>query len=114
MAFWALRGVLRGVVTTRYPTPSEHDRWAATLPSPPVVVPSRLSLDVADRVVAVCPSRALRREPAALVLDLGACTGCGACMRAAPGALRPSGQIELSARRREDLLKRFPVPGSAR
>ena len=33
MALWFLRGVRRGVVTTRYPT--EVDSWTAQLPTPP-------------------------------------------------------------------------------
>ncbi len=114
MAFWTLRGLVRGVVTTRYPKPSAHDQWAAALPTPPRFVAGRVTPDVALQVVAACPSRALWLDDNALVLDLGACTACGACRRAAPHAVRDSGVSELSARRRADLVKRIPLSGDLR
>jgi ferredoxin len=109
MALWFLRGLRRGVVTTRYPVPSAADEWAASLPTPPVVDPSRLSNEVAARLIEICSSGAFWREGTDLVLDLGACTACGRCFEVAGGTVRPSGAIELAATRREDLLKRMPV-----
>ncbi len=114
MAFWTLRGLLRGVVTTRYPAAGPRDQWATALPTPPRFVEGHVGPDVASRVVAVCPSRALWLDGDALVLDLGACTACGACRRAAPHAVRESGVSELAALRRADLVKRIPLRASAR
>lgn len=109
MAFWFLRGLRRGVVTTRYP--KVVDSWVAMLPTPPVFEPRRLTTGMADRLVALCPSGALRREGGDLVVDLGACTACGRCIAEAGGAARPGGVFELSATRREDLVKRVPIEG---
>ncbi len=114
MAFWALRGLLRGVVTTRYPTRSRRDQWATALPTPPRFVVGRVSPTVASQVVAVCPSHALWLDDDDLVLDLGACTACGACRRAAPHAVRESHVSELATLRRGDLLKRVPLSRSPR
>lgn len=109
MALWFLRGLRRGVVTTRYPLVT--DRWAAGLPTPPFFYSSRLTASLADRLVEACPSGALTREDAYLVLDLGACTACGRCLAVAGPAGRPSGVFELSATRGLDLLKAIPLEG---
>ena len=109
MSIWFLRGLRRGVVTTRYPAVT--DRWAAQLPSPPLFVPAHLTAELVERLVAICPSKALAREGAYLVLDVGACTACGRCLKAAGPAPRPSGVFELAATSRERLLKRIPVKG---
>ncbi len=109
MAFWTLRGLLRGVVTTRYPKPSNRDQWATALPTPPRFVAGRVTPAVASELAKLCPSHALWLDDDALVLDLGACTSCGSCRRAAPYAIRDSGVIELTALRRADLLKRIPL-----
>jgi dissimilatory sulfite reductase (desulfoviridin) alpha/beta subunit len=106
--FWFLRGLRKGVVTTRYP--AKVDGWARELPSPPAFRSDRLTTELADELVAICPSRALRRDDGALVLDLGACTGCGRCYG---DAARPSGEFELAARDRRALLKRIPIGGTA-
>jgi dissimilatory sulfite reductase (desulfoviridin) alpha/beta subunit len=111
MALWFLRGLRKGIVTTRYP--AAVDPWASRLPTPPVFDPGRLTVGLADRLVAVCPSSALRREASQLVLDLGACTACGRCLVAARGAAEPSGIFELAATRREDLVKRVAIGGDA-
>jgi len=109
MALWFLRGLRRGVVTTRYP--AVVDPWAAKLPSPPVFVPEHLTAALADQLVALCPSNALAREGTHLVLDVGACSGCGRCLEAAGQAARPSGVFELAATSREHLVKRVPLKG---
>jgi flavoprotein len=109
MAFWFLRGLRRGVVTTRYPaSPEPSTVW---LPTPPAFVSSRLTRTLADRVADVCPSGALRRDGNDLVFDLGRCTACGYCLDAAPGVARRSGEFELAALQRRDLLKRIPIGG---
>ncbi|MGC8628435.1 MAG: hypothetical protein ACP5VR_12970 [Acidimicrobiales bacterium] len=112
MALWLLRGLRRGVITTRYPSPSAADSWAASLPTPPAFDAAKLSGETADRLVEVCPSRALSREGNELVIDLGACTACGRCIAVAGGAARPSGVFELAAKRPGDLVKRVAVRAS--
>ncbi len=107
MAFWFLRGLRKGVVTTRYPV--EVDPWAVLLPTPPVFDPRRLTGSLAERLVATCPSNALVREGGYLVLDLGACSACGRCLVVAGAAARPSGVFELAATSRQQLVKRIPI-----
>ena len=112
MPLWFLRGLSRGVVTTRYP--ARPDASAATLPTPPAFRPRLLTRQVADRLVAVCPSNALSRQDDVLVFDVGACTCCGRSAEAAPDAVTPSGQWELAATSRETLVKQIPILGDAR
>jgi formate hydrogenlyase subunit 6/NADH:ubiquinone oxidoreductase subunit I len=116
MPLWFLRGLRRGVVTTRYP--ARPDASAASLPTPPAFRPRLLTRQVADRLVAVCPSAALSRQDDVLVFDVGACTCCGRCAEAAavaaPDAVASSGQFELAATTREALVKRIPILGGER
>jgi NAD-dependent dihydropyrimidine dehydrogenase PreA subunit len=109
MALWFLRGLRKGVVTTRYPAVT--DPWTVALPTPPLFDPKLLTSAVADRVVEVCPSRALAREEDLLVLDIGSCTGCGLCLPVAGAAARPSGIFELAATSRAHLVKYIPIEG---
>jgi formate hydrogenlyase subunit 6/NADH:ubiquinone oxidoreductase subunit I len=112
MPFWFARGLRRGVVTTRYPARS--DGSAAFLPTPPAFRPRQLTRQSADRLVAVCPSRALRRQDDVLIFDVGACTACGRCAEAAPDAITPSGEFELATTARSALVKRIPIRGETR
>lgn len=110
MVFWFLRGVRRGVVTTHYPDRPEPS--TSDLPTPPRFRSDLLTADLADRLVAACPGPALYRDEAGLVLDLGACTGCGRCERAAadvPGLVTRSGEFELATSDRNRLLKHIPI-----
>jgi ferredoxin len=106
---WFLRGLRRGVVTTRYP--ARADASASHLPSPPFVRAELVTSALADRLVGVCAPGALRREGDELVLDLGRCTGCGCCVDAGEGALVPSGRFELATRDRSALVKRIGIGG---
>jgi len=112
MPLWFIRGLRRGVVTTRYPARPEPS--AASLPTPPAFRAERLHADLADRLGRVCPSRALRREEDMLIFDVGACTACGRCREAAPEAVTASGEFELAATARARLVKRIPLPREAR
>lgn len=112
MALWFLRGVRRGVVTTRYPASPEPS--SETLPTPPAFLPSSLSLETAARAAESCPSRALWQDDGDLVFDVGACTACGTCERVAPEAVVRSGVFELAATGRDQLMKRIPIAGSRR
>jgi hypothetical protein len=112
MPLWFVRGLRRGVVTTRYPARS--DPSARALPTPPAFWPGALTREVADGLVAICPSRALARDGDTLVFDVGACTACGRCQQHAPDAARPSGEFELAATARTTLRKRIPLTPEAR
>lgn len=109
MAFWFYRGLRRGIATTSYP--KAVGAWAVSLPSPPAFHSARLTPGVVDRLVAECPSAALARERAALIVDIGRCTGCGRCIEVGGGAVRPSGEFELAAWDRAALVKRVPIRG---
>ena len=111
MTLWFLRGLRRGVVTTRYP--ARPDGSAADLPTPPVFRADALDSELADRLVAVCPSHALRRDADMLVFDVGACTACGRCQEAGGSAAAPCGEFELAATSREHLVKRIPLSREA-
>jgi hypothetical protein len=111
MPQWFLRGLRRGVVTTRYPV--RPDPSAADLPGPPAFRPGALTRQTADALVAVCPSSALARSGFTLVFDVGACTACGWCRAAAPDAVIASGELELAATDRASLRKRIPLLGEA-
>jgi hypothetical protein len=111
MAFWFVRGLRRGVVTTRYPARAEPS--GTTLPTPPEFLVSRLDGELAARLSSACPSRALRIDGADLIYDVGCCTACGICGRIAPDAVVPSGLFELAATDRRQLIKRIKL-GSVR
>jgi formate hydrogenlyase subunit 6/NADH:ubiquinone oxidoreductase subunit I len=104
---WFIRGIRRGVVTTRYP--ARPDPSEAYLPTPPAFRPRALTAQVADRLVAACPGTALRRDGDVLVYDVGACTACGRCAAAAPAAVTSSHEFELAATGRSVLIKRIPI-----
>lgn len=104
---WFLRGIRRGVVTTRYP--AQPDASAAGLPSPPAFRTARLTVELAERLAAACPTGALRRDGSDLLLDVAACTGCGRCSDIGGDAVVPSGEFELASRDRAALLKRIPI-----
>ena len=112
MARWFLRGLRRGVVTTRYP--HRPDPEAARVPTPPAFDPARLTGALADQLVAVCPSGALERRGDTLVLDVGACTACQRCLPVAGAAGRPSGVFECAATDRDRLRVAIPIRGRHR
>jgi len=104
---WFLRGLRRGVVTTRYP--AHADPWAEALPTPPSFDPQKLTFELAERLAAACPAGALRRDGPDLVLDLAGCTGCGRCCEVGGEAVAASGSFELATHDRGSLLKRIPI-----
>ncbi|MGH3155600.1 MAG: hypothetical protein ACRDNF_03345 [Streptosporangiaceae bacterium] len=107
-----MRGLRRGVVTTRYPARPEAS--AAFLPTPPAFRADHLDAELADRLCTVCPSRALRRQGDMLIFDVGACTACGRCREIAPEAVTSSGEFELAATDRAHLIKRIALRRTAR
>jgi ferredoxin len=112
MTLWFLRGIRRGVVTTRYP--ARPDEFAEYLPTPPVFRPDALTKQEADHLAAVCPSRALARGQDVLVYDVGRCTACGRCAAEAPSAAAPSHVWELATRDRSALIKEIPLRRESR
>jgi ferredoxin-like protein FixX len=116
MPLWFIRGLRRGVVTTRYP--ARPDGSAAALPTPPAFRPGQLTRQIADRIVAVCPSAALARQEkgdgevgGVLIFDAGNCTACGRCAAVAPDAVTSSREWELAATARSALRKEIPILG---
>ena len=112
MAWWFVRGLRRGIVTTRYPYRPEPS--IGELSTPPVFRADLLTEQLADQLVERCPTAALSRRADMLVYDVGACVSCGRCMDVDHRVVRPSGAIELAALRRDDLLKHIPIAGGAR
>ena len=113
MPLWFVRGLRRGVVTTRYPArPEETARF---LPAPPAFRPRALTSAVAGRLAETCPSGALRvaaeEDGDVLVFDVGRCTACGRCAAEAPHAVTSSGVFELAATDRSALIKRISLRG---
>jgi hypothetical protein len=107
MTLWFLRGLRRGVVTTRYPR--QPDPSVTLLPTPPAFRARLLTPELAEELVSCCPSGALQREPGGLRYDVGACTTSGRCRQVAGRAVIPSGMVELAALDREHLVKHIPV-----
>ncbi len=110
MANWFLRGLCRGVVTTRYPR--RADPSAADLPGPPTFDGRQMDQALARLLVSVCPSAALSLEADLLVLDISTCTACQRCLPVAGRAGRPSARFEWAARDRRTLRVEFPLGGS--
>jgi dissimilatory sulfite reductase (desulfoviridin) alpha/beta subunit len=106
---WFLRGIRRGVVTTRYPR--VRDAWAEQLPTPPAFRSDLLTADLAARLVDTCGSGALRLDNGDLLLDVGSCTGCGDCIAVGGETVVPSGEFELASRDRATLVKRITIGG---
>lgn len=117
MTLWFLRGIRRGVVTTRYPARPEES--AAFLPTPPAFRARVLTRETAGRLARTCPSGALHvaageGDGGTLVFDVGRCTACGRCGAEAPHAVTASGAFELAATSRSVLIKNIPLRGEAR
>jgi len=96
-------------VTRHYP--DEPAIVAPTLRGLPVLDPSRC--DASAACVSICPTGAIKLEPASWTIDAGRCVFCGACEAACPrDAIRLSGQFELAARTRDGLRSATPLQGS--
>lgn len=99
MLEWILRGLARGIVTTRYPDAPE-----------PVLEGMRGQIDVlrtdaapAD-LEAICPTGAIRVQDGRVSLDRGRCILCGLCAAADPGRFRFDSTNETATRSRQALV----------
>jgi hypothetical protein len=111
MAWWFVRGLRRGIVTTHYPFRPEPSVRA--LSTPPVFRVDLLTEQLADQLIARCPTGALSRNRGTFVYDVGACVSCRRCMDVDERVVRPSGEVELAALRRDDLVKRISLAGGS-
>jgi formate hydrogenlyase subunit 6/NADH:ubiquinone oxidoreductase subunit I len=107
MTLWFIRGLRRGVVTTRYP--ARPDTSARFLPTPPAFRSQALTRETAGLLAAICPSGALHLDDRVFVYDVGKCTACGRCAAEAPAAVQSSREFELAATARSELIKRIPL-----
>jgi Ni,Fe-hydrogenase III small subunit/ferredoxin len=101
---WIVRGLRKGIVTTRYPRRAE--------PAPPgfqgrVELLDRAHADAS--LEAVCPTAAIRVEGGRVSLDRGRCILCGACVRADPGRFAFAAAYETAARTRARLVAGEPT-----
>ena len=79
----------------------------------PDVQPERLTLDIASRVAAVCPTGALATEDHngrhCLRLSYGHCIGCGRCVEVGEGALVPAKRFRCTGVAKEQLVRRWDL-----
>lgn len=96
MLEWILRGLGKGIVTTRYPRRPE---------TPPPGFRGRVELlrgeDATPVLEALCPTRAIAVHDGRVALDRGRCILCGACVEAEPDRFRFVPAYETAARRRQ-------------
>ena len=82
----------------------------------PDVEPELLTEDVARRVVAACPTSALKVDEAGgrthLVLNYGECIGCGRCVAAGDGAMRHADKVRCGVSK-EGLIRRWDIQNRA-
>lgn len=100
MLDWIVRGLRKGIVTTRYPRRPE--------PAPPGF---RGRVEVIDpegapsELQQVCPTRAISVEDGRLALDRGRCILCGDCVAADPARLRFVAAYETATRGRAAMIE---------
>lgn len=79
----------------------------------PDVHPERLTVDIASRVSAVCPTGALATEDynggKCLRLSYGHCIGCGRCVEVGEGALVPAARFRWTGIEKEQLTRRWDL-----
>jgi Ni,Fe-hydrogenase III small subunit/NAD-dependent dihydropyrimidine dehydrogenase PreA subunit len=81
----------------------------------PDIQPDLLTGEVARRVVAACPTSALKVDEAAgrehLVLDYGECIACSRCVAAGNGAFRYAEKFARCGVSKEALIRRWDIQG---
>jgi len=99
MIWWILRGLRKGIVTTRYPAKPE-----------PAPAGFRGRITLRDRREApagyrdLCPTGAIQTVDGALTVDRGRCVLCGACVSAAPDVFAFESDYRTAARQRRTLV----------
>jgi Ni,Fe-hydrogenase III small subunit/ferredoxin len=83
----------------------------------PDVQPDLLTDEVARRVVAACPTSALKIDEAAgrthLILNYGECIGCSRCVAAGNGAFRYAEQVARCGVSKQALVRRWDIQSRA-
>lgn len=99
MIEWLLRGLRKGIVTTRYPRTPEPA---------PAGFRGRIEIDAREgassELEALCPTGAIRVHEGAVILDRGRCILCGACVARAPERFSFVADYETAVRRRSALV----------
>jgi Ni,Fe-hydrogenase III small subunit/ferredoxin len=107
MLEWILRGLARGIVTTRYPGAPEPSvdglRSAVEVSAGPADAPAGLER--------LCPTGAIRVTGGRVAVDRGRCVLCGICVREAPERFAFSSPAETAVRRRSALVAGDGPPG---
>jgi Ni,Fe-hydrogenase III small subunit len=79
----------------------------------PDVQPAFLTVPIAERIVAACPTGALAIENVEsgsfLALDYGDCIGCGQCYAPSAGALVPADSMSCCGKKRSDLVRHWDL-----
>jgi Ni,Fe-hydrogenase III small subunit/NAD-dependent dihydropyrimidine dehydrogenase PreA subunit len=79
----------------------------------PEIRPERLTVEIAERVAAVCPTTALKLESHGdrlnLMLDYGECIGCGRCIAVGEGAVMAANRLQCCGGSREQLICSWDV-----
>jgi Ni,Fe-hydrogenase III small subunit/ferredoxin len=105
MLEWVLRGLRKGVVTTRYPRGGEGA--PAGFHGPVELVDATAASRELERL---CPTGAIRVRDGSVTLDRGGCIHCGACVASAPERFRFAQRFETAARRAGALIVGDSVP----
>src|ERR1035438_2185473 len=83
----------------------------------PDVQPDLLTDAVARRVVAACPTSALKIDDDAgrthLILNYGECTGCGRCIAAGGGTFRYAEKVTRCGVSKQALIRSWDIQGRA-
>jgi len=77
MSQWVIKGLRTGIKSTRYPRAEE----TAAGTSPGLPAAAKLSPELAQLVVARCPTDALELAPTGVAVNLGRCIHCFRCVR---------------------------------
>ena len=99
MLEWIVRGLHKGIVTSRYPRAAEPELEGFR--GRVEVIDSERA---GDELEAVCPTAAIHVSAGRVALDRGRCILCGACVEAEPERFRFSSAYETASRRRGGIV----------
>lgn len=101
--------VLRSLRTRSHLIPVEQLINGCAGSRMPEIVPERLTAGIALRAAEVCPTGAIateRKNPGVILrLDYGECIGCGKCVDAGEGAIRPAQRLMRCGVSRAELVR---------